>query len=81
VSDSGGGGSPRMRAIRSPDLVLKTLQYAAQHGVRETAEVILQLRARLGEAALKAARTRYSWDAHVRRILDAAVSASRSPAG
>jgi glycosyltransferase involved in cell wall biosynthesis len=33
------------------------------------------LRARLGAAALEDARTRYSWDAHTRRILDAAVSA------
>jgi glycosyltransferase involved in cell wall biosynthesis len=39
------------------------------------------LRGRLGEAALGAARSRYSWDAHARRILDAAVSASRPPAG
>lgn len=30
------------------------------------------LRARLGEAALADARERYSWDAHVRRILEAA---------
>ena len=33
------------------------------------------LRARLGAAALEDARTRYSWDAHTRRILDATVSA------
>jgi glycosyltransferase involved in cell wall biosynthesis len=30
-----------------------------------------ELRSRLGEAALRDARERYSWDAHVRRILDA----------
>src|SRR3954453_12265174 len=40
VSASGGGGSLPMRAIRNPDLVLKTLQYAAQHGVRERAELV-----------------------------------------
>jgi glycosyltransferase involved in cell wall biosynthesis len=42
-----------------------------------------QLRDRLGTAALEAARSSYSWDAHARRILDAAeaVSASRPPAG
>ena len=46
-----------------------------------------ELRLRLGEAALEDARTRYSWDAHTRRILDAAsaatplVSDSRPAAG
>src|SRR4051794_16720049 len=40
VSNSGGGGSLPMRAIRNPDLVFKTLQFAKEHGVRETAEVI-----------------------------------------
>jgi glycosyltransferase involved in cell wall biosynthesis len=33
-----------------------------------------ELRVRLGEAALEDARTRYSWDAHARRILDAAAA-------
>jgi predicted dehydrogenase/threonine dehydrogenase-like Zn-dependent dehydrogenase len=40
VSNSGGGGSLPMRAIRNPDLVFKTLMYAKDHGVRETAEVV-----------------------------------------
>src|SRR4051794_30183183 len=40
VSASGGGGSLPMRAIRNPDLVFKTLQYAREHGVRETAELV-----------------------------------------
>src|SRR3954464_2398680 len=40
VSASGGGGSLPMRAIRNPDLVVKTLQYAKEHGVRETAELV-----------------------------------------
>src|SRR3954469_5397166 len=40
VSNSGGGGSLPMRAIRNPDLVFKTLMYAKEHGVRETAEVV-----------------------------------------
>jgi predicted dehydrogenase/threonine dehydrogenase-like Zn-dependent dehydrogenase len=40
VSASGGGGSLPMRAIRNPDLVLKTLMYAKEHGVRETAELV-----------------------------------------
>jgi glycosyltransferase involved in cell wall biosynthesis len=31
-----------------------------------------ELRGRLGDAALEEARTHYSWDAHVRRILEAA---------
>jgi glycosyltransferase involved in cell wall biosynthesis len=35
------------------------------------------LRERLGSAALEDARTTYSWDAHARRILDAAVSSTR----
>jgi glycosyltransferase involved in cell wall biosynthesis len=39
------------------------------------------LRRRLGDAALEEARTTYSWDAHVRRILDAAVSGSRRAVG
>ena len=39
-----------------------------------------ELRRRLGEAALEEARARYSWDAHARRILEAAVSASRPAA-
>jgi threonine dehydrogenase-like Zn-dependent dehydrogenase len=29
-----------MRAIRNPDLVLKTLQHAREHGVRETVELV-----------------------------------------
>jgi predicted dehydrogenase/threonine dehydrogenase-like Zn-dependent dehydrogenase len=37
---SGGGGSLPMRAIRNPDLVLKTLQHAREHGVRETVELV-----------------------------------------
>jgi polar amino acid transport system substrate-binding protein len=40
VSSSGGGGSLPMRAIRNPDLVLKTLQHAREHGVRETIEAV-----------------------------------------
>jgi predicted dehydrogenase/threonine dehydrogenase-like Zn-dependent dehydrogenase len=40
VSASGGGGSLPMRAIRNPDLVFKTLMYAKEHGVRETAELV-----------------------------------------
>ncbi|HET8756517.1 MAG TPA: hypothetical protein VFM58_10925, partial [Solirubrobacteraceae bacterium] len=40
VSSSGGGGSLPMRAIRNPDLVVKTLQHAREHGVRETIEAI-----------------------------------------
>jgi glycosyltransferase involved in cell wall biosynthesis len=41
------------------------------------------LRRRLGTGALEVARSTYSWDAHARRILEAAagVSASRPPAG
>ncbi|MBA2581430.1 MAG: zinc-binding alcohol dehydrogenase, partial [Thermoleophilaceae bacterium] len=34
------GGSLPMRAIRNPDLVLKALQHARDHGVRQTAELI-----------------------------------------
>jgi predicted dehydrogenase/threonine dehydrogenase-like Zn-dependent dehydrogenase len=37
---SSGGGSLPMRAIRNPDLVLKTLQHAREHGVRETVELV-----------------------------------------
>jgi predicted dehydrogenase/threonine dehydrogenase-like Zn-dependent dehydrogenase len=37
---STGGGSLPMRAIRNPDLVLKTLQHAREHGVRETVELV-----------------------------------------
>jgi predicted dehydrogenase/threonine dehydrogenase-like Zn-dependent dehydrogenase len=40
LSASGGGGSLPMRAIRNPDLVMKTLQFAKEHGVRETAELV-----------------------------------------
>jgi predicted dehydrogenase/threonine dehydrogenase-like Zn-dependent dehydrogenase len=40
VSASGGGGSLPMRAIRNPDLVLLTLKYAREHGVRDTVEVV-----------------------------------------
>jgi glycosyltransferase involved in cell wall biosynthesis len=38
------------------------------------------LRARLGAAALEDARKRYSWGAHVRRILDAVTAPSADPA-
>jgi glycosyltransferase involved in cell wall biosynthesis len=37
------------------------------------------LRRRLGEAALEEARTTYSWDAHSRRILDAASGLTAAP--
>ena len=37
---SSGGGSLPMRAIRNPDLVVKTLQHAREHGVRETMELV-----------------------------------------
>jgi predicted dehydrogenase/threonine dehydrogenase-like Zn-dependent dehydrogenase len=37
---STGGGSLPMRAIRNPDLVIKTLQHAREHGVRETVELV-----------------------------------------
>src|SRR4051794_23502649 len=40
VSNSGGGGSLPMRAIRNPDLVVKTLQHAREHGVKETVELV-----------------------------------------
>ena len=40
VSSAGGGGSLPMRAIRNPDLVLKTLQHAREHGVRDTVELV-----------------------------------------
>jgi predicted dehydrogenase/threonine dehydrogenase-like Zn-dependent dehydrogenase len=40
VSASGGGGSLPMRAIRNPDLVLLTLKYAREHGVRDTVEAV-----------------------------------------
>ena len=40
VSASGGGGSLPMRAIRNPDLVLLTLKYAKEHGVRDTVEAV-----------------------------------------
>jgi predicted dehydrogenase/threonine dehydrogenase-like Zn-dependent dehydrogenase len=35
-----GGGSLPMRAIRNPDLVVKTLQHLREHGVRETVEAV-----------------------------------------
>lgn len=40
VSNSGGGGSLPMRAIRNPDLVLLTLKHAKEHGVRDTVEAV-----------------------------------------
>lgn len=40
VSTGGGGNSLVMRAIRNPDLVVKTLQHAREHGVRETRELV-----------------------------------------
>jgi predicted dehydrogenase/threonine dehydrogenase-like Zn-dependent dehydrogenase len=40
VSTGGGGGSLVTRAVRNPDLVLKTLQHARKHGVRETRELV-----------------------------------------
>jgi predicted dehydrogenase/threonine dehydrogenase-like Zn-dependent dehydrogenase len=40
VKASGGGGSLPMRAIRNPDLVLRTLQHMREHGVRETVELV-----------------------------------------
>ncbi len=40
ASVQSGGGSLPMRAIRNPDLVVKTLQHAREHGVKETAELI-----------------------------------------
>jgi predicted dehydrogenase/threonine dehydrogenase-like Zn-dependent dehydrogenase len=40
LSTGGGGGSLLMRAIRNPDLVLKTLGHAREHGIRETRELV-----------------------------------------
>jgi predicted dehydrogenase/threonine dehydrogenase-like Zn-dependent dehydrogenase len=40
VSASGGGGSLPMRAIRNPDLVVMTLKYAKEHGVRDTVDAV-----------------------------------------
>jgi predicted dehydrogenase/threonine dehydrogenase-like Zn-dependent dehydrogenase len=40
VGASGGGGSLPMRAIRNPDLVVLTLKYAREHGVRDTVEAV-----------------------------------------
>jgi predicted dehydrogenase/threonine dehydrogenase-like Zn-dependent dehydrogenase len=40
ASTGGGGGSLVTRAVRNPDLVLKTLQHAKKHGVRETRELV-----------------------------------------
>src|SRR3954454_22105550 len=40
VSASGGGGSLPMRAIRNPDLVVLTLKYAQEHGVRDTVDAV-----------------------------------------
>ena len=40
VSNSMGPSSLPMRAIRNPDLVVKTLMHAKEHGVRETAELV-----------------------------------------
>ena len=40
VAASGGGGSLPMRAIRNPGLVVKTLEHARRHGVKETAELV-----------------------------------------
>jgi predicted dehydrogenase/threonine dehydrogenase-like Zn-dependent dehydrogenase len=40
VSASGGGGSLPMRAIRNPQLVLMTLNYAREHGVRDTVDAV-----------------------------------------
>jgi predicted dehydrogenase/threonine dehydrogenase-like Zn-dependent dehydrogenase len=40
VSASGGGGSLPVRAIRNPDLVLITLKYAKEHGVRDTVDAV-----------------------------------------
>ena len=63
MSTSGGGGSLPMRAIRNPDLVLKTLQHAREHGVRETVElvrgaVVEDTRARLLERGHRARHRR-----------------------
>lgn len=35
-----GGGSLPMRAVRNPELVLRTLQHLREHGVRETVDVV-----------------------------------------
>jgi predicted dehydrogenase/threonine dehydrogenase-like Zn-dependent dehydrogenase len=40
VSASGGGGSLPMRAIRNPQLVVMTLNYAREHGVRDTVDAV-----------------------------------------
>ena len=40
VSASGGGGPLPMRALRNPDLVLLTLKYAKEHGVRDTVDAV-----------------------------------------
>src|SRR4051812_48598803 len=40
VSNSGGGGSLPMRAIRNPDLVVGTVKFAREHGVRETVDAV-----------------------------------------
>ncbi len=40
VSAAGGGGPLPMRALRNPDLVLLTLKYAKEHGVRDTVDVV-----------------------------------------
>jgi predicted dehydrogenase len=40
VSASGGGGSLPMRAIRNPDLVVMTLKYAKEHGIRDTVDAV-----------------------------------------
>ncbi|HWM10073.1 MAG TPA: bi-domain-containing oxidoreductase, partial [Solirubrobacteraceae bacterium] len=40
VSASGGGGSLPMRAIRNPQLVMLTLNYAREHGVRDTVDAV-----------------------------------------
>src|SRR3954447_15803143 len=40
VSNSGGRGSLPMRAIRNPDLVVATLKFAREHGVRDTVDTV-----------------------------------------
>jgi predicted dehydrogenase/threonine dehydrogenase-like Zn-dependent dehydrogenase len=40
LSGGGGGGSLLTRAIRNPDLVLKTLDHARRHGIKETRELV-----------------------------------------
>jgi predicted dehydrogenase/threonine dehydrogenase-like Zn-dependent dehydrogenase len=37
---SEGDGSLPMRAVRNPDLVLRTLRHAREHGIRETVELV-----------------------------------------